>query len=325
MKIKKLMSVCSISLSTALSAAGMARAAAPKPNADAKPAGAINPNAVISGQLSSRDPAKIKLAVAAIKERLADPERTKRGDAANLLYSEWMKQLAAVGDPQDIADVALAGELALPTSFSRLEYLQTQRVKALLALNRPQEALSAARSLYDVSSMRNMHDALLVIAEALRAAHPNDADIYNRFVNEQIEGAKAGEASAVGSNESAVGSGQTATSSVESSAAQPAPATRPAETILSAITVDPTPYEAAMKWYEGEEYRDLASRGNLLMLAGKPDEAKPLFERAYTVAEDWALPDATENLARVMKAQDGTVGRANAFVLSLRPNVEAKP
>lgn len=48
------------------------------------------------------------------------------------------------------------------------------------------------------------------------------------------------------------------------------------------------------------------------------------FEQAYKVAEKSHLAAATESLARTMKAEDGAIGRANAFLLSLRPAPEAK-
>ena len=43
------------------------------------------------------------------------------------------------------------------------------------------------------------------------------------------------------------------------------------------------------------------------------------LRRPIKAAPEKEQAKATENLARVMKAEDGTVGRANAFVLSLRP------
>ena len=46
------------------------------------------------------------------------------------------------------------------------------------------------------------------------------------------------------------------------------------------------------------------------------------FERAYSVCNDDRLAPATENIARCMRAIDGSIGRSNAWILSLRP---AKP
>lgn len=54
-------------------------------------------------------------------------------------------------------------------------------------------------------------------------------------------------------------------------------------------------------------------------MADKPKDAKGAFERAYAVAPDKQLAQATENIARAMKAEDGTIGRANSWILSLKP------
>jgi len=57
----------------------------------------------------------------------------------------------------------------------------------------------------------------------------------------------------------------------------------------------------------------------VLLEADKLAEAKQCFEAAYLLAGERHQPKAAESLARVMKAEDGTVGRANAYVMSLRP------
>ena len=69
---------------------------------------------------------------------------------------------------------------------------------------------------------------------------------------------------------------------------------------------------------------DLYGCGEIMGIAARPvnDErykARDAFERAYAISADKELPAATESLARAMKAKDGTVGRANAWILSLRP------
>ena len=61
------------------------------------------------------------------------------------------------------------------------------------------------------------------------------------------------------------------------------------------------------------------SAGNLLLLADRASDAQPLFERAYSVAKTNVVAQASENVARCMRAEDGTIGRANNWVLSIRP------
>ena len=51
-------------------------------------------------------------------------------------------------------------------------------------------------------------------------------------------------------------------------------------------------------------------------------EAKQCFEAAYPLASEKEQAKAAESLARVMKAEDGTVGRPNVYVISLRPAIQ---
>jgi hypothetical protein len=65
--------------------------------------------------------------------------------------------------------------------------------------------------------------------------------------------------------------------------------------------------------------------GNLLLLSDKPKEANKAFEAAYRISPEKQLAAATEALARAMRAEDGNVERANAWVLSLRPAAPSNP
>jgi hypothetical protein len=89
--------------------------------------------------------------------------------------------------------------------------------------------------------------------------------------------------------------------------------------VLRGIKVDPAPYAAAIKTQTQDDYNGWTGLGNLFLLSDNPADAKAAFEKAYALAPDNQLPPATESLARVIKAQDCTIGRANAFILSLRP------
>ncbi len=88
---------------------------------------------------------------------------------------------------------------------------------------------------------------------------------------------------------------------------------------LAGIKVDPAIYAApaAAGKPRAEDYRSLLAAENLLLLAHQPAAARPLFERAYSLANDHDLPAATENLARCMKAEDGNITRANAWLEAL--------
>lgn len=57
-------------------------------------------------------------------------------------------------------------------------------------------------------------------------------------------------------------------------------------------------------------------RGTLLNGSLTPDPVSDAFSDVADRAED---AEASESIARCMRAQDGTIGRANAWVLSIRP------
>ena len=63
------------------------------------------------------------------------------------------------------------------------------------------------------------------------------------------------------------------------------------------------------------DYQSLLARGNLLLLAGQSSEAMALF---HLMANQYGADrTANECMARALKAEDGTIGRANGWVLSL--------
>jgi hypothetical protein len=146
--------------------------------------------------------------------------------------------------------------------------------------------------------MADTADAIYAIGQCLRAAHPNDPDVAKRFTEEQTGGALVRGAHPTGEGK------------IVKSAT------------LAGIKVDAKPYEEAIANLEQSRYpsyKSHAALGNLLLLADRPAEAKTAFETAYSLAKETNLAVATENLARAMKAEDGTIGRANSWVLSIRP------
>jgi hypothetical protein len=99
----------------------------------------------------------------------------------------------------------------------------------------------------------------------------------------------------------------------------------PRSAVLDGIKIDPKPYEEALKAIKGDDFKSLCARGNLLLLADRATEAKQVFEHAYELADDGQVGAASENIARAIKAEDGTIGRANAWVLSIRPKAKPAP
>ena len=274
-------------VAVALVAVGTTGWAAPTPASGSTPADPIGQ------QIGSKDATQIQQAVATIQQRLQGTDHHERRAAVLGLTREghWLKKLMNAERYDNVVRLTQEATLALPRDVSLVEYLQSYRVRALLKMGKPQEALAAAKGLFNVCRMKNTADELLLIVDCLKAAYPGDAAIIDRLRDEQIAGAELSQPSALISQPS----------------------------VLAGIKIDGTPYDAALQQYAGEDYGNLVSRGNLLLLADRPKEARAAFEKAYALASDKDLATASESIARRMRAEDGTIGRANAWVLSIRP------
>lgn len=249
--------------------------------------------AEIGEQLASTDPALRKQGMEALRARIQ-----QRGLAE--LRTTWFKTLVRNKLYEELVDISRDGILAHPHDTRNIEAVLQTRIKTLIVLGRTKEALADARGLFNVSGMTGTADAILAVAEALGAAYSNDPDIYNRFRDEQVAGV-----------------GPPTTAAAAAAATQPA--TRPVVcTILLDIAIDPAPFDKAIAAIAGEDAQSLLGKGNLLLLSARPAEARAVFEKMYSLAGA-DLVEASESLARCLKAEDGTIGRANAYVMSLRP------
>lgn len=211
--------------------------------------------------------------------------------AAGPLNSNWIKAIIEVQRFQEAADLCQRGILVSASDASRIESLLSLRVQCLLNLGRNQDALGVAKQLFGASTMKGTGDAILLVCQCLNAVHPEDRNILKKYRREQEEGMRTSSTTAPVSPK-----GQ-----------------------LAEVKVDAAPYEKAARAITGEDFKSLLSRGNLLLLADRPDEAWDVFERAYSISSDKDLAAASENLGRCMKAKDGTIGRANAWIMSIRP------
>jgi hypothetical protein len=89
---------------------------------------------------------------------------------------------------------------------------------------------------------------------------------------------------------------------------------------MESIPADPTPYaDAISKRKNVTDYRGLYGTGNLLLLSGRIKEAHDAFMRVYKIAPPGELKYASEGIAKLIKAEDGGLGKANQFVMSIRP------
>src|ERR1041384_7460870 len=248
----------------------------------------------LSAQLSGKDPAQQKEALAKVRELM----ETDRAKTVASLRSGWLKAMIAGGLHDEAAELALAGLLAVPHNTGAACAFQDLRTRALLAGGKNQEALANAKSLFNVATMDKTGEAVQLLCQCLLAAHPQDPGLVNRFRLEQLAGAMSGPTT----QPAKAGQGETSV----------------VPTVLASIKVDPTPYRQAIVSADRPDYNALLGQGNLYLLADQPQEAMAAFQRAYgMVRRDAELPTATESLARAMKAEDGSIGRANSWVLSI--------
>jgi hypothetical protein len=254
--------------------------------------------------------------------------------------------LISAGYPADAAKLFHQLTLESLADLGAIERLQTARIRCLLAANQNAEALAAAKSLYNVASMPGTASALTLVAKSLQANNPTDRVILEKFREEQVAGARtegnrqeargnSGKSDAATQRRRDEGQKseaeiQNPNPEIKNELASSSVSSVVSSSVLTSIKIDPSlyagrlPQEVAPMPLE-EDFAKLTTTGNLLLLADQPQNARLWFEQAYRVCNERQLAAATESLARVMKAEDGTIGRANAWLLSLRPiKAEAK-
>jgi hypothetical protein len=223
--------------------------------------------------------------------------QTNPRETVDRLNSSLMSKLFEDHEYAAVEELAVAGTLMLPADTWRIEPLQQYRVRALLAEHKSQEALRAAKALFNVCSLGFVKDVLPLLCESLVAAHPEDPGIVPRFKRQILAGA------------------------------QEDPAERQrlfgkygGNTIMNSIEADPAPYMAALAQRKNlTEWRDRYGNGNLLLLCGRVAEARQVFTALYETRPEGELRYASEAVAKLIKAEDGGLGRANQFVRSIRP------
>ena len=102
----------------------------------------------LADKIASNDAAVRTGAVEELRRQMEHP-----GNIMGPLSQQYLPALLKAGLNQEAADFAMQAILAAPQDAGMLEGLHKQRIKALLALNRPDEALSEAKSLYNVCTM----------------------------------------------------------------------------------------------------------------------------------------------------------------------------
>ncbi len=250
---------------------------------------------MVTGLIKTNDNFQVQQAIQ-VAVQMLDDEKSSKSAAEELPI--WLKTLLSQKRLDEVEELASAAIASQPTSLPLVENCQKLRVRACLVAGKPKDALALAKGLYNVCAMANTAQAIDVICECLYDVNKDNdpAAVVKNYKLQQIHGAAP----------------------VENTAA----ATPTEKSMLADVKVDAKVYEKAIETCElnADGFAGLIGKGNLYLLADQPKEAKKAFEKAYTLAADKNLGPASEAVARAMRAEDGTVGRANAWILALRPS-----
>lgn len=250
----------------------------------------------IQTQIDTADPVRLRAAIPEIEQFLADSPQI----AAASLRNRWLQKFMEARCYPETARLAQLAILADPVDAYAIDACLRQRIRALILDHHPQEALAEAKSLFNVCPMGQSESALLLVAECLNRVYPDDPAHVTRLAAEQRIGLQL-------SNPSA-------------------PPTSPE---LAAIRANTQPYADCLERLLKDAgpmpptIPDLWARGNLLLLADRPQEAAPLFQRLVQRVDYGELTAAHDAYARALRAQDHTLARANAFILNLKANAAA--
>jgi hypothetical protein len=238
----------------------------------------------LAAQLASVDQTVVDQAIDEIHTLLeSNPD-----EAVAYCRRYWLPSLLSASNFALADRLALDAILAAPWRTSDVEFFAETRARVMLRCGQPAAALSDARSLFNVASLRGTERALLLLTECLKAAHGEDKQLLQRFRHEQIAGAT----------------------------------TRPAtdgpftSQTIAQIGVDPSPYAAAISRWVNDDDQSRRAKGNLRLLAGRSAEAQTNFEQMLRSSASTDRIGLAENLARAIKASDGTIGRANGYMLA---------
>jgi hypothetical protein len=215
-------------------------------------------------------------------ELLAQVNACLASGGGSTLMADIVQPLMGRRQYDSALEVTQAMLLAAPENTSMVQAALKQRIAALKAKNDNDGALAAAKMYFNYAALADTGDALTLLYERLAAARPDKMDLFRQ---EQEAGSRA-----------------------------PAGQAEPNRcTVLAEIALDAGPFVAAAGQLAGTDYNTLIKRGALLLLGGEADQAMSCFTQALSAASTTQRQSGTAWIARCIKAQDGTIGRANAL------------
>jgi hypothetical protein len=258
------------------------------------PNAAPEARAAVSQELHSGDEVSIEKAEAQIRTWLS----VHQGPID--IWRDWMPALESAERFQDVLDLSIPAVTARPDAVF-IERVMLHRMKALLELKRPQEALQAAKAAYCLCQADRLAFNANNLQRCLEAANADDPDIGKRFRTEVALAAMS---------DPDPGAGPMAT-------------TQPSETVFQSIKIDDAPFQDGLNYWKQKcspgSFRDQIQYGNLLIAAGKPEDAEAVFRKAYLTAKTPQDLDAAKaSICLALRAEDGNDLRGNAWLAALQ-------
>jgi len=187
-----------------------------------------------------------------------------------------------------VESLAMQGVLGDPGNTFAVDRLMLFRIQALLDAGHNRQALRNTKSLFNVCTLYHTKIVLSLLQQCLDKVYAHHPAILRRFISQQIAGAKMPVADE--------------------------PISRCG--IMAAITINAKAYEARLAQLKGSDRRTLSAKANLLLLADHPRAAlKDLRQVAAMAGSQQEFVADESDVCRAIKAEDGTIGRANAHLL----------
>ena len=201
----------------------------------------------------------------------------------------WLPTLLAHHDYAAVAKLARLQILLAPGDTFNLWALQMDRTQALLFMGKAHAALRNAKILYDIVPTTQTAMAAKLLYRCLLAQKTDGRKLAREFRREQIAGSQP-----------------------------PTPGLKPKTCdVLAGIAVHAKPYVRCADRIVGLGLNALIARGNLWLLADRPNKALKCFKRAYDMATPKQLPMVCDRIAAGIRTKYGTIGPANAWLESI--------
>lgn len=248
----------------------------------------------IADGLKSPDANSRKAAIDQIKSLVSSNPREVR----RYLRSKWMPQLLKLHEYDAVTTTAHAVLLQFLFDSSAVSSMQSCKVQAAMKAGDPASALREAKRYYNVASIAETGVAIDAFVDALQLGDDGDSRAKS-FRLQQLAG-----------------------ESFDSDLSKPAtmPSSLGSNLLRFETPIDDT-VEKQLRQLESpppHKFQDYTSVGNALLLLDRPSEAETAFRSALAVASPMHTKAAIENVARAIRAEDGSIGRANAYLKSLQ-------